>query len=58
MSDVRFARTTDTQQLARLKAAREEADAAYNAALSALDAALPGPATMNRFGKPAGATPR
>ena len=46
MSDVRFARTTDTQQLARLKAAREEADAAYNAALSALDAALPGPATM------------
>jgi SAM-dependent methyltransferase len=46
MSDVRFSRTTDKQQLARLKAAREEADAAYNAALSALDAALPGPATM------------
>ncbi|HTV01899.1 MAG TPA: methyltransferase domain-containing protein, partial [Luteitalea sp.] len=46
MSDVRFARTIDKEQLARLKAAREQADAAYNAALSALDAALPGTATM------------
>ena len=41
MSDVRFTRTVDKAHLARLKAAREQADAAYNAALSALDAALP-----------------
>ena len=41
MSDVRFTRSVDKTHLARLKAAREEADAAYNAALSALDAALP-----------------
>ena len=41
MSDVRFTRSIDKDQLARLKAAREEADAAYNAALSALDAAFP-----------------
>ncbi len=41
MSDVRFTRTVDKAHLARLKAAREEADAAYNGALSALDAALP-----------------
>ena len=41
MSDVRFTRTVDKEHLARLKAAREEADAAYNTALSVLDAALP-----------------
>ena len=46
MSDVRFTRTIDKAHLARVKAAREQADAAYNAALSALDAALPGAATM------------
>jgi SAM-dependent methyltransferase len=34
-------RSVSRDDLARLKAAREEADAAYNAALSALDAALP-----------------
>ncbi len=41
MADVRFTRTIDTAHLARLKAAREQADAAYNVALSALDAAIP-----------------
>jgi SAM-dependent methyltransferase len=41
MADVRFTRSIEKDQLARLKAVREEADAAYNAALSALDAALP-----------------
>lgn len=41
MSDVRFTRSVDKAHLARLKAVREDADAAYNAALSALDAALP-----------------
>ena len=41
MSEARFIRTIDKEQLARLKDARQEADAAYNAALSALDAALP-----------------
>jgi SAM-dependent methyltransferase len=46
MADVRFTRSVDKAHLARVKAAREQADAAYNAALSALDAALPGPATM------------
>ena len=43
MADVRFTRSIDKDHLARLKQAREEADAAYNAALSALDAALPAP---------------
>lgn len=42
MSDERFIRTIDKEHLARLKAAREAADAAYNTAFSALDAALPG----------------
>lgn len=46
MSDVRFTRSIDKTHLARLKAAREEADAAYNAALSALDSALPAVPTM------------
>jgi SAM-dependent methyltransferase len=41
MADVRFIRSIDRDHLARLKGAREQADAAYNAALSALDAALP-----------------
>ncbi len=41
MSEARFSRSIDKDRLARLKAAREDADAAYNAALSALDAALP-----------------
>lgn len=41
MADVRFARSVEKDHLARLKAVREEADTAYNAALSALDAALP-----------------
>lgn len=41
MADVRFTRSVDVALLARLRTAREEADAAYNAALSALDAALP-----------------
>lgn len=52
MSDAPFSRSVDKATLARLKAAREEADAAYNAALSALDAALPPPPSW-----PAGATP-
>jgi len=43
MTDVRFTRSIDKEHLARLKDAREQADAAYNAALSALDAALPPP---------------
>lgn len=43
MSDVRFTRSIEKDLLARLKEAREQADAAYNAALSALDAALPTP---------------
>src|SRR4029453_5372611 len=46
MSDVRFTRTIGKAHLARVKAAREQADAAYNAALSAPDAALPGARTM------------
>ena len=41
MSEIRSTRSIDKDHLARLKAAREDADAAYNAALSALDAALP-----------------
>lgn len=41
MSDVHFTRTIDKADLARVKAAREAADAAYNAALSTLDAARP-----------------
>ena len=48
MSDVRFTRSIDKDHLARLKAAREQADAAYNAALSALDAALPAVPAMPR----------
>jgi len=46
MSDVHFTRSVDKDLLSRLKAAREQADAAYNAALSALDAALPGVPSM------------
>jgi SAM-dependent methyltransferase len=46
MSDVRFTRSVDKDHLARLKAAREQADAAYNAALSAVDAALPLPPAL------------
>lgn len=39
-------RTITRDDLATLKAAREAADAAYNAALSALDEAIPGPADL------------
>ncbi len=46
MSDIHFTRSVDKDLLSRLKSAREEADAAYNAALSALDAALPGVPSM------------
>ncbi|BCS34680.1 hypothetical protein TBR22_A39060 [Luteitalea sp. TBR-22] len=53
MSDVRFTRSIDKAHLARLKAAREEADAAYNAALSALDAALPAVPEMPHPAAPA-----
>ncbi|MGV3517083.1 class I SAM-dependent methyltransferase [Luteitalea sp.] len=53
MADVRFTRSIDKDQLARLKAAREEADAAYNAALSALDAALPAVPAMPHPSAPA-----
>ncbi len=52
MSDVHFTRSVDRDLLARLKAAREEADAAYNAALSALDAALPGVPSMPHASAP------
>lgn len=40
------ARTITKEDLAALKAAREAADAAYNAALSALDGALPAPPSL------------
>lgn len=40
------ARTISREDLAALKAAREAADAAYNAALSALDGALPAPPAL------------
>jgi prefoldin subunit 5 len=53
MSDARFSRSIDKAHLARLKAAREEADAAYNAALSALDAALPGAPSLPHPAAPA-----
>jgi SAM-dependent methyltransferase len=53
MSDARFTRSIDKAHLARLKAAREEADAAYNAALSALDAALPGVPSLPHPAAPA-----
>ncbi|WP_291990708.1 bifunctional 2-polyprenyl-6-hydroxyphenol methylase/3-demethylubiquinol 3-O-methyltransferase UbiG [Luteitalea sp.] len=53
MADVRFTRSIDKDLLARLKAAREEADAAYNAALSALDAALPAVPAMPHPSAPA-----
>lgn len=46
MSDVRFTRSIDKDRLVRLKEAREQSDAAYNAALSTLDAALPRPISV------------